>query len=141
MFQEGFSCFCAMSGHDVDDAGGYAGFRQSRHKVISRQWGVFGRLDDYRVTADKGRDYFPRWNRHREIPGSDKSTDTDRFARAHCVLIGKLGLGSEAVKPSTLAGYEVSHVDGFLHVAPGLFQDLAHLARHIARKFFFALYE
>src|SRR5712692_5121134 len=122
MFQQGFSCFCAPPGDDVEDAGRYAGLRQSRHKVISRQRGVFGRLDDYRVAADQRWYYLPGGNRHREIPGGDESADTDRFARAHRVLVRKLGLGSEAVKASTLAGDEVGHVDGFLHIASSLFE-------------------
>ena len=36
------------------------------------------------------------------------------------------------------AGHVVRHVDGFLDVAAGLVQDLAHLARHVARELLLA---
>ena len=88
-------------------------------------------FDDDGVAADQRRNQFPRRNRHREIPRRDQPAQTDRLAHAHRKLVGHLGRCRESVKPSPFAGSVVSAVDGFLHVAAGLLQDLAHLAGHV----------
>src|SRR5262249_44386231 len=46
-----------------------------------------------------------------------------------------------AIHPATLSGHEERHVDGFLHVAARLVDDLAHLAGHVLRELLFPLRE
>src|SRR6185437_16011316 len=69
-------------------------------------------------------------NRHGEVPGRDQGGDAQRHARGHADFIGELGGRGLAVEPAALAGHEVEHIDGFLDIAAGLDQHLAHLARH-----------
>src|SRR5262245_66408093 len=45
------------------------------------------------------------------------------------------------MQPPPLACGVKGHVDRLLHVASSLFQDLAHLARHVMRELLFALYQ
>ena len=53
-------------------------------------------------------------------------------------LLAQLGRRRLAELAAALARHVVRHVDGFLDVAAGLGQDLAHLARHVARELLLA---
>ena len=128
----------AAPGDDVEHARRHARLFASFDEVVGRKRRVFGGLDDDGVAADERGHDLPRGNRHREIPGRYQPAHAYRLARAHRVLVRQLGLCREAVQSAALARDEVGHVDGFLHVAARLFQDLAHLARHRARELFFA---
>ncbi len=75
----------------------------------------------------------PRRDRHREVPGRDERADADRRAHRHRELVRELGRRRLAVEAAALAAHEEGHVDRLLDVAARLLEDLAHLARHVAR--------
>ena len=54
--------------------------------------------------------------------------------RAHSPFVGELRRNHVAELTAALAGDVVGHVDALLDVAAGLGDDLAHLARHLARE-------
>ena len=56
-------------------------------------------------------------------------------------LFWQLGGGGDAEEAPALAGHVEGLVDGFLHVAAGFGQHLAHFAGHVARVFFLVLDE
>ena len=60
-------------------------------------------------------------------------------AHRHGELVGQLRRRGRAEQAAAFAGKVVGGVDGFLRVAARFFQDLAHLARHVAGVFFLAL--
>ena len=78
------------------------------------------------------RENLPGRHGDREVPGGDQAADADRLADRHRELVAQLGRRRLAVEAAALAGHELRHVDGFLDVAAGLGDDLAHLARHVA---------
>ena len=49
-------------------------------------------------------------------------------------LLGSSDGSGLAELPPAFASHQVSHVDGFLHVAARFGEDFAHLARHVARE-------
>ena len=99
------------------------------------------RLEDHGVAADQRRNDLPRRDRHREIPRRDDRADAERLADRHRELVAELRRHRLAVLAAPLARHEVGHVDRFLDVAPGLIQDLPHLAGHVARQRLLALGE
>src|SRR5207244_3738072 len=98
---------------------------------------AFGRFDYDGVAADERRDQFPGRNRHRKIPWRNQAAETDRLAHAHRKLVRHFGWSSKAMQPPSLTGGVVSAIDSFLHIAAGLFQDLAHFTRHVGREAIF----
>ena len=113
---------------------GTPGLFENLDEVQRRQRRQRRRLEDDRVAADERRDDLPRRNRHREIPRRDDRADAERLPHRHRELVAQLGRHGLPVLAPPLAGHEEGHVDGFLHVAARLVQDLAHLARHVARE-------
>ena len=91
---------------------------------------VARRLEHDRVAADERRHHLPARNRHREVPGRDDPGDPDRLADRHRPLVGQLRGRRVAEQAAALAGHQEGDVDALLDVAPGLGQDLAHLAGH-----------
>jgi hypothetical protein len=131
----------AVAENDVHHAARQSGFGENLHQVVSGERRVFGGLDDDRVATDERRNRFPRWNRHREIPRRDQSCDADWRAHTHCKFVGQLGGSGLAELAAAFASHQVSHVDGFLHVAARFGEHFAHFARHVDREVFFALSE
>ena len=131
----------AVAGHEVDHAGRQAGVGQRLHEVDGRERRLLGRLEHHGVAADQGREDLPGGHRDREVPGGDQPAQADRLADRHRELVAQLGRRRLAVEAAALAGHQLRHVDGFLHVAAGLGDDLAHLARHVAREPVLALGE
>ena len=84
---------------------------------------------------------FQRGDGHGEVPGRDHAADADRHADGHGEFVLQLGGGGLAEETAALAGHVEGGVDGFLHVAAGLGQDLAHFAGHVAGVLFLALEE
>ena len=120
-----------MTRDDVDDARGDASLFAGFHQVDRRERRVLRRLDDDRVAAHERGDQLPRRDRHREVPRRDEATQADGLAHAHRELVGHLGRRGEAVQPTPFARGVERAVNRLLHVAAGLLQDLAHLARHV----------
>ena len=131
--------FSAKSGHDVDDALGQASVGKRANQVEGRKRRVLRRLNDASIAADDRRQQLPRRNRHGEIPRRDHAADADGLAHGHGELVRHLRRHGGAEQPAAFAGVVVGGVDGFLHVAAGLGQNLAHLAGHFASVLFFAL--
>src|SRR5205085_4833444 len=69
------------------------------------------------------------------------AAQADGLAHAHRELVGHLRGRGEAVESAALARRVVGAVNRLLHVAAGLLQDLAHLARHLAREPVLVAYE
>ena len=131
--------FRAEAGHDVDDAFRDAGVGQRLHQVEGGERSVLRRLDHAGVAADYGGQQLPRRDGHGEIPGRDHAADADGLADGHGELVGQLRRHGRAEEAAAFAGVVVGGVDGFLHVAAGFFQHLAHFAGHVAGVIFFAL--
>ena len=127
------------SGDNVDHAFGHAGIGQRAHQVESGKRRVLRRLDHAGVAADDGGQQFPRRNRHGEIPRRDHAADADGSPHRHGELVGQLGRRGRPEHAAAFAGKVVAGVDGFLRVAAGFLEDLAHLAGHVAGVFFLAL--
>ena len=124
----------AVAGDHVDDALRDAGFLEHLDEVQRRQRRLRRGLEDDGVAADQRRDDLPRRDRHREVPRRDDRADAERLAHRHRELVAQLGRHGLPEHAAPLAGHVEGHVDGLLHVAAGLVEDLAHLARHVARE-------
>ena len=120
-----------VAAHDIHHAARQSGFGQNLHQVVGRKRRIFGRLDHHGVSADQRRHHLPRRNRHRKIPRRDHPAHADGLPHAHRKFIRQLRRSGLAKQPAPFAGHVIGHVDGFLHVAARLRQDLAHLARHV----------
>ena len=92
------------------------------------------RLQHDRVAAHQRRHHLPAGDGHREVPRRDQPGHADRLADAHGPLVGELGRHRVTEEPPPLPRHEERDVDALLDVATSLRQDLAHLARHEARK-------
>ena len=104
------------------------------------QCGVSRRgLEDDGIAGHERGHRLPARDGHREVPRRDDPGDADRLADAHRPLVGQLGRDRVAGHPAALAGHQVGDVDAFLDVAPGLGEDLAHLAGHRPREAFLVL--
>jgi hypothetical protein len=68
-----------------------------------------------------------------------KTTDAKRLANRHRELVPQLRRHRVPEHAASLARHVEGHVDGLLHVAARLVQDLPHLARHVTRELFLAL--
>ena len=141
MLGERRSDFGAEAGDDVHDAFGNAGVDERFNEIENRERRVLRRFDDAGVAGDERREELPRWNCHGEVPGRDHGADADGLADRHGEFVGQLRRNGVAEHASTFTSHEVSSVDGFLCVATRFFQDLAHLASHVARVVFLALFE
>ena len=130
--------FAAEAGDDVDHARGNAAIGQRLHEVQRRERRVLRRLDHRGVAGDQGREELPRRNRHGEVPRRDHGADAQRLAHGHGEFVGQLRGHGRPKQTAAFAGGVVAAVDGLLHVAARLFDDLAHLARHLLRVFFLA---
>ncbi len=60
--------------------------------------------------------------------GRDHPDDADRLARRPCHLVDELGRDDTAERAPALTGDEAAHVDGLLHIAARLDEDLSRLA-------------
>ena len=116
-----------------------AGLLEDLDEVERRERRQRRRLEDDGVAADERRDDLPRRDRHREIPRRDDRADAERLAHRHRELVAQLRRHRLAVLAAAFAGHEERHVDRFLHVAARFVEDLAHLARHVARERFLAV--
>jgi hypothetical protein len=133
--------FGAEAGDDVDDAFRDAGVGQRLHQVEGGERSVLRGLDHAGVAADDGGQQLPRRDGHGEVPGRDHAADADGLADGHGEFVGEFGRHGRAEEAAAFAGVVVGGVDGFLHVAAGFFQHLAHFAGHVAGVVFFALDE
>ena len=97
------------------------------------------RLDHAGIAADQSGQQLPGRNRHGEVPGRDHAADAERLTDRHREFIGQLRRSGRSEETTAFAGHVVGGIDGFLHVAAGFFDDLAHFAGHVAGEFFFAL--
>jgi hypothetical protein len=72
------------------------------------------------------------------VPRGDEADDAHRIAYRHTEFVGHLYGRGVAEKPPPLAAHVIGHVDGFLHIAARLGQDLAHFLCHEPREVFLA---
>ena len=107
------------------------GLLQNPDEIERRQRRERGRLQHDGVPADQGRGDLPRRDRHREIPRRDQAADAERLADGHRELVAQLGGHGLPGLAASFSRHEERHVDRFLDVAPGLVEDLAHLAGHV----------
>ena len=75
---------------------------------------------------------FQTGNGHGEVPRRDQADDAHRHAHAHGEFVLQLAGGGLAEEAAAFAGHVEGLVDGFLHVAAGFGQHLAHFAGHVA---------
>ena len=131
----------AAAGDEVDDAARDAGLFEDLDEVERRERRQRRRLEHDGVAADQRRDDLPRRDRHRKIPRRDDRADAERLTHRHRELVAQLGRHGLAVLAPPFARHEEGHVDRFLDVAARFVEDLAHLARHVARERLLALGE
>ncbi len=98
-----------------------------------------GRLDDAGVAGDERGKELPAGDGHGEVPRRDEADDAYGHADAHGELVLQLGRRGLAEETAAFAGDVKRFVDGFLHVAAGFGQHLAHFAGHVAGVLLFAL--
>src|ERR1019366_853278 len=115
-----------------------AGVMQRLHEVQGGERGVLRGLDHGGVASDQRGEKLPRRDRHGEVPGRDHGADAQRLANGHRELIRQLRRDGRPEQTAAFAGGVVAAVDGLLHVAACLLDDLAHLAGHVAGVFFLA---
>ena len=125
--------------HQVDDAGGNARLLQDLDQVIRGKRRILRGLQHNGVAAYQSGHDLPGRNSHRKIPRRHQPADADRTAYGHTELALQLGRRSLAELPPPFACHIKRHVDGFLHVAAGLFEHLAHLACHLLSQRLFPL--
>src|SRR5437764_177216 len=65
---------------------------------------------------------------HRKIPGGDQPADADGLSKSKAKFIGKFARRRLAVEPSSLAGRQFGHIDGFLNIAEAFHERLAAFA-------------
>ena len=111
---------------------------QRLDEIQGRERRVLRGLDYRGVAGDQRGEELPRRDRHGEVPGRDHGADAQRLADGHGELVGQLRGDGRPEQAAAFAGSVVAAVDGFLHVAAGLLDDLAHLAGHVAGVFFLA---
>jgi hypothetical protein len=116
--------------HDVEDAGRQAGVLENLDEPLGERGRVRRGLEDDRVAADeRGRD-LPAGDSDGEVPGRDRTDDSDRQADAHLELVRHLRGRRLSEHAPALTGHVVGHVDGFLDVAASFGAHLAHLLHH-----------
>ena len=127
------------SAHDVDDALGQARVAEGANQIKGRERRVLRGLNDASVAANDRRQKLPRRNRHGKVPRRDHAAHADGLAHGHGELVGHFRRNGGAEQPAPFAGVVIGGVNGFLHVAAGLGQHLAHFAGHLAGILFLAL--
>ncbi len=130
-----------IAAHDVHHTRRNPSLSQNLDQVIRRQRRILSGLQHHRIPADQRRRHLPRRDRHRKIPRRNHSAYANRLPHAHRKLIRQLGRSRLAKQPPPFARHVIRHINGFLHVAARLRQNLPHLARHVLGKFFLALYK
>src|SRR5438093_1211906 len=126
----------ARAEHEVEHALRQTRLFENLDETDREQRGVRRRLEDNGIAEDERRHDLPGRDREGEVPRSDGRDYADRAPRAHGPLVGELRRNDVAELAAALAGDVVGHVDALLHVATGFGDDLAHLARHLARELF-----
>ena len=114
--------------HEVHDAVGQPGLMHDAGQGKGEQRGVFGRLPDHGVAADKRRDDLPEGHRRREVGCVDDGAHAERAAVGGEFLVGQLAVHGLAVEAASFGLEEEAGVDGFLHFATGFLHGLADLA-------------
>ncbi len=132
--EESLADFRARSRDEIHDARRDASLPENPDEVERRQRREAGRLQDDGVAEDERRHDLPRWDRHRKIPRRDQAADAERLADRHRELVPQLGGNGLPGLAAPFSRHEERHVDGFLHVATRLVENLAHLARHVPRE-------
>jgi hypothetical protein len=129
----------AAPGHQVEHPRRQPGLLQDLDEVPRGERREGGGLQHDGVAADERRQNLPRRDGHREVPRRDDAAHPDRLADRHRELVAQFRGRRLAVLAAALARHEERHVDGFLDVAAGLLEHLAHLAGHVAREALLAL--
>jgi hypothetical protein len=125
----------------VGDAGRDTGLFENLEQAHGAERRVFRGLEHDGVAAEQRGEELPRRDRHREVPRRDQRADPHRNAHGHGELVRQLGRRGDAEQAPSFAAGVKSGVDPLLDVPPRLFQDLSHLARHVAGDLFFSLPE
>src|SRR3989454_684600 len=128
----------ARAEHEVEHALRQTRLFENLDETDREQRGVRRRLEDNGIAEDERRHDLPGRDREGEVPRSDGRDYADRAPRAHGPLVGELRRNDVAELAAALAGDVVGHVDALLHVATRFGEDLAHLARHLARELLLA---
>ena len=130
----------ARAGDHVHDARREAGLVPCSWTSSAAQWGVsLAGLSTTVLPLISAAVIFQHGIAIGKFHGVMIAGDADRLADAHRPLVGQLARGRVAEHAPALPGHQVGDVDAFLDVAARLGQDLAHLARHLAREAFLVL--
>ena len=103
------------------------GLETGGHERLGAGRGVLGRLEHDAVAGQEGGEALPRRDGHREVPRRDHPDDPDGGPGRPAQLGAELRRDRLAPGGPALPGHEVGHVDGLLHVAAGLEEDLPAL--------------
>src|SRR6185437_14308740 len=139
MFEHRRPGFRPVPMDNVDYSRRQAGIDERSNQIDSRERSVFCRLNYAGVPGDnRGKD-LPGRNRHRKVPWRDHAHNPERHPDGHGKLIRKFRRDGVAVKPPSFSRHVERCINRFLHVAASFFEDLAHLAGHVARVIFLPL--
>ncbi len=111
---------------------GHPGAQDQLGERLRARGRVDRRLPHDGVAAQQRRHDVPGRHRHREVPGGDHHHDADRLPEGEQLLVRHLRRHGLAVEAPALPEEEAAGVDDLLHLAAGLGQRLADLARHQA---------
>ena len=95
-----------------------------RHRGVA-----LGRLEDEGVAAGERRAHLPHRDHRREVERGDPGDDAERLAHRVHVDAGAGGVGELALQQVRRADAELGDLEAALHVALGVGQGLAVLAR------------
>ena len=119
--------------------GGQAGVDERLHQVVDGERRVGGRLDDAGVAADQRRKELPLGMAMGKFHGVIRPTTPTGMRMLMANLFCSSTGGGLAEEAAAFAGDVKGLVDGFLHVAAGFGEHLAHFAGHVAGELLLAL--
>src|SRR5450830_1019132 len=103
----------ALARQQLQHAFRNAGFEQDAHRLCGHQWGLLGRLGQYRVTGGQCGSDLTAENRQREVPRAD----ADHRAQWAVGVVGEI--------VTRLHGVVTQEVHGFTHFGDGVGESLA----------------
>jgi len=139
MFDERAAGAAAAAADYVYHTRRQAGVDECLHEVVDGDGRIGGGLDDAGVAGNERREELPAGDGHGEVPRRDQADNAYGHANAHGELVLEFRGRGLAKETAAFSGNVKRFVNGFLHVAAGFGEHLAHLARHVAGVLFFAL--
>ena len=130
--------FTAAAVHNIDDPFGNTCIHKNLYERCCRGRRVRCRLEHHSVATEQRREDLPRGDGHREVPRGHHTGNADRHAHRHVEFVRQLRGNGVAEKTTRLGRSIIGCVNSFLHIAPGLQENLPHFTRHLFGDLFFS---